>query len=209
VWEVERAACQKYSWLRPDSDPCSGGQAPEVPKPAKPQLLYNLGAAKLADLYTQKNRVLGAIAELKRKGDRELQQQELRRQLAEIEAEILRGQILLEPMYDDSCSNPSIYLLGEIEFAKCHNFFGTRKLSPNHLRAEDFACPGCGERIWRTKQPIDLGQRKRAVLWVCGCIFFGLPPALPGMKLNPLRLQGWIENLEEVSRRNGRAERTK
>jgi hypothetical protein len=164
VAEIERAACQKYPWLRPDRDLRS--DACEVQKPAKPQLLYNRGAAKLADLYTQKNRVIGAIAELRRKGDRELQQQELRQQLTKIEEEILRGQILLKPMYDDSCSFPKIYLLGTLEVGKCLQFFGTRKLSPNHLASEDFACPSCGERIWRSKRPIDLGQGKSAVFWI-------------------------------------------
>jgi hypothetical protein len=202
VREIEKAACRKYRWLRSDHDPRSETPC-EVQEPAKPQLMYNLGAAQLADLYTQKNRIIGALREKRRKGViAELQQQELRQELTKIEAEILRGQILLKPMYDSSYSSPNIYLLGPLEVGKRLYSFGTRKLSPNHLRAEDFACPGCGERIWRSKQPIDLGQRKSAVLWLCGCIFFGLPPAPPGMKLAPLRLEDWIANLEEVSRRN-------
>jgi hypothetical protein len=63
--EIENAACRKYSWLRPDRDPRC---ATEVPKPPKPQLIYNRTASYLADLYTQKNRIIGALREKRRKG---------------------------------------------------------------------------------------------------------------------------------------------
>jgi hypothetical protein len=197
VAEMGKAAAEKYPWLRLERDPRCEDQGQETDKPA-----FNQAAAYLADFYTQKNRILGALAELKRKGGSRAQQQEFRQQLAEIEAQIRRGQeILLEPIYNASGCSPKIYLLGPIEVGKRH-FFGPRKLSPNHVAAETFACPGCGERIWRSKRPIDLGQGKSAVFWICGCIFYGLPPAPPGMKMRPLKLGDWLENLEEISRRN-------
>ena len=197
VAEIEETTRKKYRWLRPDRDPRCEDQGQETDKPA-----FNQTAAHLADFYSQKNPLLGALHELRRKGGSRAQQQELRQQLAEIEAKILRGQeILLGPMYDDSCSSPKIYLLGPIEVGKRH-CFGARKLSPNHLAAENITCPDCGQRIWRSKRPVDLGQGKSAVFWLCGCIFYGLPPAPPGMKMRPLKLGDWLENLEEISRRN-------
>jgi len=51
------------------------------------------------------------------------------------------------------------------------------------------------------KRPVDLGQGRSVIIWICSCIFYGLPPAPSGMKLKPLRLGDWIENLEQVSQR--------
>jgi hypothetical protein len=166
---VHAAARAKYPWLRANTDP----RKPESKEAPPDSRMLTRYSRRSADLITYKAQLLARMRELRGQLSRS-QTDELKERVREIDAliasDLAWGQMAIKQaaLTKDSAQKNGCELM-MLRYKQPGYQFGGKDLLESYTKYLGFCCPECGQRVRRTKRPIDLGSGIKLSALSCHC----------------------------------------
>jgi hypothetical protein len=162
--EISTAARKFYPWLRKDKDPRTVAAQPQERPPGDLKIFTELSRYG-SELRHLQDRLLTA----RRKAISAIERREIDAELAEIRYRIAAIDDKLRPNPDELPPDMRDFRLLIMEQVEPGYYFAGRELPPNRIEPMPFSCDVCGQRVWKTKVPLDLGSGVKLVVMACHC----------------------------------------